>query len=67
VTADAGCQLSRRWRLKVDLLNVFNSKNSDIDDFYTSRLGSEPLVGRNDIHFHTVEPFTWRIALVAAF
>jgi hypothetical protein len=51
----------------VDLQNVFNSKSSDIDYFYTSRLDGEPLGGVDDIHFHPVEPFTWRIALVAAF
>ena len=67
VSAEAGYQLSRAWRVKVDLQNVFNSKSSDIDYFYTSRLDGEPLGGVDDIHFHPVEPFTWRIALVAAF
>ena len=67
VSAEAGYQLSRAWRIKVDLQNVFNSKSSDIDYFYTSRLDGEPLGGVDDIHFHPVEPFTWRIALVAAF
>jgi hypothetical protein len=67
VVAEAGYQLSRAWRVKVDLQNVFNSKSSDIDYFYTSRLAGEPLEGVDDIHFHPVEPFTWRIALVAAF
>ena len=34
--AEAGFQLSRIWRVKVDLLNLFDSKSSDIDYFYTS-------------------------------
>ena len=34
-------QLNRVWRLKADLLNLFDSKSSDIDYFYTSRLPGE--------------------------
>ena len=55
------------WRLKADLLNLFDSKSSDIDYFYTSRLRGEPLGGLDGIHFHPVEPFTFRVALVASF
>ena len=65
--ADAGYQVSRVWRLKADLLNVFDSKSSDIDYFYTSRLQGEPVAGVDGVHFHPVEPFTWRVALLASF
>jgi hypothetical protein len=67
VSAEAGFQLSRAWRVKVDLLNLFDLKSSDIDYFYTSRLAGEPSGGVDDVHFHPVEPFTWRLALVASF
>jgi hypothetical protein len=67
VSAEAGFQISRAWRFKVDLLNLFDSKSSDIDYFYTSRLQGEPHGGVDDIHFHPVEPFTWRVALLASF
>jgi hypothetical protein len=59
--------VSRAWRVKVDLLNLFDSKSSDIDYFYTSRLQGEPLGGVDGIHFHPVEPFTLRVALLASF
>ncbi len=66
VSAETGVQVSRVWRLKADLLNLFDSKSSDIDYFYTSRLRGEA-AGVDGIHFHPVEPFTLRVALVAAF
>jgi hypothetical protein len=65
--AEVGYRLTRALRLKADLLNVFGSKSSDIDYFYTSRLQGEPAGGVDDIHFHPVEPFTLRVALVATF
>jgi outer membrane receptor protein involved in Fe transport len=67
VSAEAGYQFGRAWRLKADLLNLFDSNSSDIDYFYTSRLQGEPPGGVDDIHFHPVEPFTLRVALVASF
>ena len=67
VSADVGYQLSRVWRLKADLLNLFDSKSSDIAYFYTSRLQGEPAAGVDGIHFHPVEPFTRRVALLASF
>ncbi|MEZ5293298.1 MAG: TonB-dependent receptor [Vicinamibacterales bacterium] len=67
VTAEAGVRVTRTWRLKVDALNLFDSTSSDIDYFYTSRLPGEPPGGVDDVHFHPVEPFTLRVALVASF
>lgn len=67
VNAEAGYQVNRVWRLKADLLNVLDSKSSDIDYFYTSRLPGEAAGGVDGLHFHPVEPFTLRLALVASF
>jgi hypothetical protein len=67
VSLEAGYQVSRAWRVKVDLLNLFDSRSSDIDYFYTSRLEGEPVDGVDGVHFHPVEPFTLRVALVARF
>lgn len=51
---------SRRFRASVDFLNLFNSKDHDIDYFYTSRLPGEPAGGVDDLHFHPVEPVNVR-------
>ena len=49
----------------MDLLNLFDSKRSDADYLYISRLRGEPIGGVEGIHFHPVEPFTVRLALLA--
>jgi hypothetical protein len=67
VSAEAGVRVNRIWRVKADLLNLFDSESSDIDYFYTSRLRGEPAGGVDGLHFHPVEPFTVRVALVASF
>ena len=65
--AEIGYRLTRALRVKADLLNLFGSRSSDIDYYYTSRLPDEAPGGVDDIHFHPVEPFTLRVALVATF
>jgi hypothetical protein len=54
---------TRRFRASVDFLNLFNSKDHDIDYFYTSRLPGEPAGGVDDLHYHPVEPFGVRFNL----
>ena len=67
VSLDAGVRLSRRLTLRADVLNAFNSRSSDIDYFYTSRVTGEPRDGVDDIHFHPVEPRTMRLSMVFGF
>ena len=66
-SAEAGYQLNRIFRIKADVLNLFDSKSADIEYFYTSRLPGEPAGGIDGFHFHPVEPFTLRFAVVATF
>ena len=54
--ADLGYLLASGLRLQVSLLNLFNSRASDIQYYYASRLQGEPAEGVNDVHFHPVEP-----------
>ena len=67
VNAEVGCRLGRQWRLKLDLLNLLDAEDSDVDYYYTSRLPGEAAGGVDDVHFHPVEPFTARAALVVTF
>ena len=57
-----GYQAARRLRLTMDIFNVFDTKASDIDYFFTSRLPGEPLAGIDDRHFHPAVPRTLRLA-----
>ncbi|WP_041367178.1 TonB-dependent receptor [Methylophaga frappieri] len=48
------------WTFRGDVLNLTDSNDSDIDYFYASRLAGEPSGGVEDIHFHPIEPRTFR-------
>ena len=54
--------------LALDAFNLLDSRDSDIQYFYTSRLPGEPEEGIEDIHFHPAEKrsvrltATWRMA-----
>ena len=62
-----GYRFSRRWNATLDVFNLFDRKASDIDYFYASRLRGEPAGGVEDLHFHPVEPRTFRLTLTARF
>ncbi len=51
----------KNLRVYLDVLNLFDSRDHDIDYFYASRLPGEPEEGIEDVHFHPVEPRTYRI------
>jgi hypothetical protein len=61
--ADLGYLLQSGIRLQLSILNLFNSRASDIQYYYTSRLQGEPAGGIDDIHFHPVEPRQVRVSL----
>lgn len=56
-----------RWHISLDLLNILNSKASDIEYFYASRLNTEAAEGIEDRHVHPMEPRTLRISATYAF
>jgi outer membrane cobalamin receptor len=56
-------RVAPRVRLLVDLLNIFDSKGSDIEYYYPSRLMGEPSEGIDNIHTHPVQPRTARIGV----
>jgi hypothetical protein len=50
-------------RLQATVLNVLDTKASDIQYFYESRLQGEAPEGVGDVHFHPVEPRQLRVSL----
>jgi hypothetical protein len=62
-SGEVGYRFSNRARLVLEAYNLFDAKVSDIDYFYTSRLGGEPDGGIDDIHTHPAVPFTARMGL----
>jgi hypothetical protein len=71
VTALVNARLGYAWengvRVQLDAFNLLNSKTSQIDYYYTSRLPGEPLEGMADRHFHPVEPLAVRLTLAGNF
>ena len=65
--ARIGYRVNDRWKLALDVFNLFNRKASDIDYVYASRLPAEPAAGVEDRHFHPVEPRSTRLTLTANF
>ncbi len=63
VYLNLGYALSSRWSVAFDIFNLLDSRVSDIDYFYTSRLPGEPAAGVDDIHTHPAEPRQFRLAL----
>ncbi|WDE09073.1 TonB-dependent receptor [Thalassomonas viridans] len=52
-----------KWQADIEVLNLFDSKDHDIDYFYESRLADEPAEGIEDNHYHPIEPRTMRFQL----
>lgn len=67
VNLSTGYRINKNWNTFVDIFNLLNSKSSDVDYFYTSRLPGEPFAGVDDIHTHPVEPLSVRFRLTANF
>jgi outer membrane receptor protein involved in Fe transport len=66
VNLEAGYHITDKIQLSAALFNVFDSSDNDITYLYESQLPgeAEPVT---DIHFHPVEPRTFRLTLRASF
>jgi len=71
VNARLGYRFNETWSTALDILNVFDSEDSDVAYYYPSRLRNEPEGpddgGYNDIHFHPAEPRQIRLSVTAKF
>ena len=54
-------------KLQLDVLNLLNTKASQVDYHYTSRLPGEDPAGIADRHFHPVEPLAFRVTVAKSF
>ncbi|MFZ0285806.1 MAG: hypothetical protein WAL32_11305, partial [Terriglobales bacterium] len=62
LNAEVGYQISEKWRVSAELLNLLNRPDHDIDYAYTSRITPTAAPAFTDV-FHPVEPFQVRIGL----
>ncbi|MBC7699549.1 MAG: TonB-dependent receptor [Massilia sp.] len=64
--ARVGYKITKDLKLSLDVFNLFDRQASDIDYFYESRVSptADPV---SEVHFHPVEPRTFRVTLSANF
>jgi hypothetical protein len=67
LNGQAGYELRRNVRLVLDVFNLLDTRASDIDYYYTSRLPGEPAGGVADIHTHPTLPRTARVGVSVDF
>jgi len=61
-----GYKIESKWRVHMDVFNLFDREDHDIDYFYASQLRGEA-APVDDIHFHPIEPRTFRVTLAGYF
>jgi hypothetical protein len=66
VNLEAGYRLGERVKLTAAVFNAFDVRDNDITYFYESRLPGDA-APVEDIHFHPVEPRTFRLTLTTTF
>jgi hypothetical protein len=64
---EVGYRAAAKVRIVLEAFNIFDTKVSDIDYFYTSRLPGEPADGVDDIHFHPALPRSARVGVQLSF
>jgi hypothetical protein len=63
VSARIGYKFNNGMIVRLDAFNVLNADASQIDYYYTSRLPGELAAGVDDVHFHPLEPRSFRLSL----
>jgi len=66
LSALVGYEFNKHWTLQAEAFNLLDSQNSAIDYYYQSQLSGET-APVNDIHFHPVEPLSFRLSLTSTF
>ena len=61
LSAMVGYQFNNKLTVQAEVFNLLDRKDDGITYFYTSRLPGESASGRDDFHFHPVEPVSFRI------
>lgn len=66
LSAMLGYRFDKTWTVLAEVFNILDRKDSAIDYFYESRLRGEAEPA-DDIHFHPVEPVSFRMSISAEF
>ena len=67
LSATLGYEVNKNLSFTAEVYNILNREDDGITYFYGSRLPGEPASGRDDFHFHPVEPVSFRMGFTAKF
>jgi hypothetical protein len=73
LSGTVGYEFNKHIKIQGEVFNMLNRKDSGIDYFYSSCLKTDPCynsgngAGIDDIHFHPVEPISFRMTLMTNF
>ncbi len=67
LSAMIGYQFNNKLTVQAEVFNLLDRKDDGITYFYPSRLPGEAAGGRDDFHFHPVEPVSFRIGFTWKF
>jgi hydrogenase/urease accessory protein HupE len=67
ISATLGYEVNKNLSFTAEAYNILNREDDGITYFYGSRLPGEPASGRDDFHFHPVEPVSFRMGFTAKF
>jgi outer membrane cobalamin receptor len=62
-----GYKFGKNMTVTLEGFNLLDNKANAIDYYYTSRLSGEPADGVADIHFHPIEPRSFRLSAIYYF
>jgi outer membrane receptor protein involved in Fe transport len=72
LSARAGYRFGKHWSIAAEVFNLLDRDDHEIDYYYASRLSTDAGAGPdeggvNNVHFHPVDPISFRVALMARF
>lgn len=67
LSAMLGYQFNNKLTVQAEIFNLLDRKDDGITYFYPSRLPGESAGGRDDFHFHPIEPVSFRIGFTWKF
>jgi len=65
--ANIGYDFGAGWKAQLGIFNLLNSAQDAAEYFYADRLPGEPPEGVEDIHFHPLEPRSFRLTINKTF
>jgi hypothetical protein len=67
LNGDISYTVDNGWKFGLGIYNILNVRADAAEYWYKDRLAGEPAGGVNDIHFHPLEPISFRVSVGRSF